>query len=132
MTVHRLEQRPLHLGAGATAAVLPEFTGDMAWYDAYGQQHGGDDADGRLVSMHTFTAPWDTWEMHPVGHEVVVCVAGCMTLHQEAPDGSIAQATLQAGEYAINAPGVWHTADIEGTATALFITAGAGTQLRER
>ena len=29
-------------------------------------------------------------------------------------------------------PGVWHTADIEGTATALFITAGLGTEHKPR
>ena len=39
---------------------------------------------------------------------------------------------LKAGEYAIDDPGVWHTADVEGRATALFITAGIGTQHRER
>jgi len=27
---------------------------------------------------------------------------------------------------------VWHTADVEGHATALFVTAGAGTQHRLR
>jgi len=39
---------------------------------------------------------------------------------------------LNAGQYAINAPGVWHTADVSGKATALFITAGMGTQHRPR
>ncbi len=32
----------------------------------------------------------------------------------------------------INEPGVWHTADVESTATALFITAGLGTEHRPR
>ena len=31
-----------------------------------------------------------------------------------------------------NAPGVWHTADVQGRATALFITAGEGTKQRTR
>jgi len=39
---------------------------------------------------------------------------------------------LAAGEYAINPPGVWHTADVTETATAIFITAGEGTQHRPR
>ena len=39
---------------------------------------------------------------------------------------------LRTGEYAINPPGVWHTADVESEATALFITAGLGTELRPR
>ena len=70
--------------------------------------------------------------MHPAGDEVVICVAGEMTLHQEKPDGAHETVTLAAGEYAINAPGVWHTADIEGSATAVFITAGEGTEHRPR
>jgi quercetin dioxygenase-like cupin family protein len=55
-----------------------------------------------------------------------------MTLHQEMADGSTATVTLRPGEYAINPPGAWHTADIAGSATAVFITAGLGTQHRPR
>ena len=128
-----LEVHPIHLGLGATAVVEPEFTGGPDWYAAYGARH--DDADGvegRLVSMHTFTEPWDVWEMHPVGHEVVLCTAGTMTLHQEHGDGATATVTLQAGEYTINPPGTWHTADIDGEAPGVFITAGMGTEHRPR
>ena len=39
---------------------------------------------------------------------------------------------LRAGEYAINPRGVWHTADVAGHATAVFITAGQGTEHRPR
>ena len=42
------------------------------------------------------------------------------------------EVTLRAGEYAINPPGVWHIAHIETEATAVFITAGEGTQHRPR
>lgn len=132
MTAHTLADRPIHLGLGATAEVEAAFTGDMAWYAAYTQRRADDGAEGRLVSQFTFRANWDTWEMHPKGAEVVVCVAGRMTLHQETPEGVATQVTLGPGEYAINAPGVWHTADVEGEATALFITAGVGTQIRPR
>ena len=45
---------------------------------------------------------------------------------------STATLTLGAGEYAINDPGTWHTADVDGSATALFITAGQGTEHRPR
>lgn len=127
-----LQQHPLHLGLGATAVVQPEFTGALSWYEAYGARHAEDGAEGRLVSMHSFTAPWDMWEMHPNGAEVVVGVSGSLTLHQEAADGSVTTVTLGPGEYAVNPPGVWHTADVEGEATALFITAGQGTQHRQR
>ena len=132
MRIFRLDKYPLHLGLGATAVVQPEFTGDMAWYEGYGTRHNGDGKEGRLVSMHSFFESWDSWEMHPEGDEVVLCLSGAMTLHQEMRDGSTATVTITAGEYAINPPGCWHTADVEGEATALFITAGLGTQHRVR
>lgn len=123
--------QPLHLGLGAKAIAQPEFTG-LSWYEAYGARAAGDGAEGRLVAAHRFTESWDSWEMHPVGDEVVLCLSGAMTLMQEMADGTTATVTLGVGEYAINPPGCWHTADIEREATALFITAGLGTQHRAR
>ncbi len=122
---------PLHLGLGATAVPQPEFTG-MEWYEAYVVRNEADGVEGRLVGLHSFTEDWLSWECHPNGHEVVVCTAGRMTLHQEMADGSKASVTIGPGEYAINPPGAWHTADIDGEATALFITAGWGTTHRPR
>ena len=126
-----LDRFPVHLGLGATAKVLPEFDGTYAWYERYGSSHSADGAEGRLVSLHTFSAPWDTWEVHPHGEELVVCVEGTITLHQELPSG-VATTTLGKGEASVNPPGVWHTADVEGSATALFITPGLGTENRAR
>jgi mannose-6-phosphate isomerase-like protein (cupin superfamily) len=128
---HSLYTHPLHLGLGATAVPQPEFTG-MEWYEAYGARTEADGSEGRLVSMHRFTESWDSWEMHPAGDEVVLCLEGEMILHQEMADGTKAEVTIGPGEYAINPPGAWHTADIEGEASALFITAGIGTQHRPR
>ena len=128
LTVH-----PIHLGLGASAEIEPEFTGGMDWYTAYGERHDATDGlEARLVSMYTFTQPWDTWEMHPSGHEVVLCTSGTMTLHQEHADGSTATVVLGPGEYVINPPGTWHTADVDGEATGVFITAGTGTEIRPR
>lgn len=126
----RLSQYPIHLGLGATAVSEAEFTG-MEWYEGYLDRRAGDGREGRLVALYTFTAPWESWEMHPEGSEVVVCTAGELTLIQEI-DGSEVRTTLAPGEYVINEPGTWHTADVEGEATALFITAGLGTQHRPR
>ena len=123
---------PLHLGLGAAAVPQPEFTGAMDWYEAYSERVCADGAEGRLVTTHTFTEDWTSWELHPAGDEVVLCLSGEITLHQEFPGGDTHQITLGAGEYAINPPGVWHTADVVGTATALFITAGLGTTHRPR
>jgi mannose-6-phosphate isomerase-like protein (cupin superfamily) len=126
-----IERFPIHLGLGARAEPQPEFTG-MDWYAAYSTANAADGREGRLVSMYRFTESWTSWEMHPAGDEVVLCVAGAMTLQQERPDGSRETVRLGPGEYAVNAPGVWHTADVEESATAVFITAGEGTQHRER
>jgi mannose-6-phosphate isomerase-like protein (cupin superfamily) len=127
----RLDERPIHLGLGAIAVPQPPFTG-MDWYAGYGERHGDDGAEGRLVSQYRFAQSWDSWEVHPAGEEVVLCLEGAMTLHQEHADGTTASVTIEAGEYAINPTGTWHTADIQGEAVALFITAGLGTEHRPR
>ena len=131
MTAKTLEQFPVHLGLGGAMTSEPEFGRDMSWYMDYGVRHEADGADGRLVSMYAFTENWQGWERHPAGGELVYCISGAMTLHQEMADG-IVTTRLEAGQYAINPPGIWHTADIEGEAKALFITAGVGTENRPR
>lgn len=129
--IERLEKNPIHLGLGATALVQPDFTGEMEWYAGYGERNGADGVEGRLVSMHSFTESWDVWEMHPLGSEVVLCVSGSIELVQEIDDAEVAT-TLQAGEYAINEPGTWHTANVTEPTTCVFITAGMGTEHRGR
>jgi len=131
MSVFDLRERPLHLGLGATAIPQAPFDGGLEWYERYDERHGADGAEGRLVAVHTFDEPWTNWEMHPHGDEVVLCLSGRITLHQER-DGEIHAVTLEPMQGVINAPGVWHTADVSGSATALFITAGMGTQHRPR
>ena len=132
MSTHDIQRHPIHLGLGASAEVEPAFTGDPAWYEGYGTRHAGDGREGRLVSQHRFDSSWTMWEMHPEGAEVVLCVAGELTLIQEGADGRTTRLTLAPGQYAINPPGVWHTADIDRPATAVFITAGVDTQHRPR
>jgi mannose-6-phosphate isomerase-like protein (cupin superfamily) len=126
-----LLENPLHLGLGATAIPQPAFSG-MEWYAAYGERHDADGAEGRLVSIYCFSENWDSWEMHPLGDEVVLCLSGQLTLLQEHADGTMDTVMIGPNEYAINPPGTWHTADVEGEATALFITAGLGTEHRPR
>lgn len=126
-----LSEHPVHLGLGATAVREPPFTGGMEWYAGYGARHAADGVDGRLVSMHTFDRSWDSWEMHPRGAELVVCTRGALTIHQEI-DGAVRTVSLREGEAVVNPPGVWHTADCDAECTALFITAGEGTEHRPR
>jgi len=132
MTAPRLDTHPIHLGLGATAFPQPTFTG-FEWYGGYIERHGADGAEGRLVSEFTFAESWDSWEMHPAGDEVVWLIEGEVVLVQQFADGHEERTPMRAGEYAINPPGVWHTMDLESAhARALFITAGLGTQHRER
>ena len=125
----------VHLGLGATTVPLPTHTGDMSWYARYGQDHAADGTDGRLVSYHSFSGSWDSWEMHPRGSELVLCTDGVIDLTQELPDGTTRRVRLEAGQAAINDPGVWHTADVPDPSsppTVVFITAGEGTEMRPR
>jgi uncharacterized protein YjlB len=131
MSAGRLDTQFIHLGLGATADALPPFTG-MDWYVAYRARAAADGAEGRLVSQYTFTESWTAWELHPAGAEVVICTHGTLVLIQESPDGQRTEIALAAGDYAINPPGVWHTADVAESATAIFITAGEGTTHRPR
>ena len=116
---------------GGSAIVQPTFTGELSWYDTYVDRIRTDGADGRLVSVHSFDGAWEMWELHPVGAEVVLCISGTMELVQELETGDVAT-VLHEGEYAINEPGVWHTANDTGPCTAVFITAGLGTEHRPR
>jgi mannose-6-phosphate isomerase-like protein (cupin superfamily) len=131
MTSPNIFIQPVHLGLGAKALAQPPFTGKEC-YAGYSDRVASDGAEGRLVSAYHFSENWDMWEMHPHGDEVVICLDGTITLHQQMTDGREEAVTLSAGDYAINPPGCWHTADVNGEATALFITAGLGTEHRAR
>lgn len=129
--VFDLAEFPVHLGLGARAVPLERFDGTGEWYQRYGAAHAGDGPEGRLVTIHSFDQPWDSWEQHPKGDELVLCVSGSVVLHQEV-DGAVRTVTLRAGEAVVNPPGVWHTADVDEPCTCLFITAGEGTENRAR
>ncbi len=126
-----LSKIPVHLGLGARVVRQEPFTGDLSWYEHYGKRNAADGVEGRLVTMHSFRESWSSWEMHPKGDELVVCTHGEITLLQEI-EGRVRSVTLRAGEAVVNPPGVWHTADVSAEATALFITAGVGTEHRPR
>lgn len=69
-----LSRFPVHLGLVATVVRLDEFDGTPEWYQRNGAAHADDGVEGRLVSLHTVSEPWDSWEVHPRGEELVVCV----------------------------------------------------------
>ncbi|MCI5072088.1 cupin [bacterium] len=122
---------PLHLGLNAKIFSEPMFTG-FDWYESYAKRHASDGKEGRLVSLHSFEEAWDVWEQHPEGDEMVLCLEGHFTLIQEIKPGEKKEIVLEPYDYAINPKGVWHTADTQCLSTALFITAGLGTQHKPR
>lgn len=128
-----LKQFPVHLGKGGTVVPLPHYTGVPEWYMDYEDATRADGPDGRLVTVHDFDRSCDSWEVHPHGEELVVCLSGAATFVQEV-DGQPVRVPLATGQWLRNPAGVWHTADLApGTvATCLFVTSGLGTIYRSR
>jgi mannose-6-phosphate isomerase-like protein (cupin superfamily) len=125
-----LRTQPVHLGLGARATPQEPFDG-MAWYERYSERTAEDGVEGRLVSLSELSEPWDSWEVHPSGEELVVCLDGELTVHQETPEG-VRTIVLGPDQAVVNPPGTWHTADVDRPTRVLFITAGAGTDHRPR
>jgi hypothetical protein len=124
-TVFPIRQVPIHLGLGATARPLVDFGWSPEQMAAYGASAAADGAEGRLVLMDTQAQTWDSWERHPAGEEVVLLLSGRVDLIQDL-DGEHRRIELHPGEFAINPPGVWHTADVIEPGDGLFITPGTG------
>jgi len=126
-----LTSTPIHLGLGATAVPLEDFSWSADRMAAYGEMAAGDGIEGRMVLLSDQSESWTSWERHPAGQEVVVILTGRADLIQEI-DGEHRRIELTAGQAVINPPGVWHTADVHEPGQALFITPGAGTEHRPR
>lgn len=133
MSGFSIEHRPVHLAPEGGVVVQPLFTGEADWFFAYDDRHAADGSAGRLVSCHVFSESWTSWEMHPAGDELVLCIGGGLTVIQCDAAGTITtRIDLGPGDYAVNPAGVWHTADVDSAATVLFITPGSGTTHRPR
>lgn len=126
-----LADSPIHLGRGATAVPLPDFSWSADYLAAYVERFAADGDEGRLVTMGELSATWDTWERHPAGEEVVLVLSGRADLIQRI-DGGERRIALSTGQAAVNPPGVWHTADVHEPGEALFITPGRGTEHEPR
>ena len=85
---------------------------------------------GRLMSAFSFSEPWATWERHPEGDELVMLLAGAVTLVLEVQGEEKPVALADPGAYVLVPRGVWHTARTSVPTTLLFLTPGAGTEHR--
>lgn len=126
-----LSETPLHLGVGAVAVPLEGFSWSPEYLGAYDERYAHEAGEGRLVTWFDMTEDWTSWEAHPAGEEVVICFSGRFRLHQEL-EGETATVEVGPGEYVVNPPGAWHTADVIEPGTGLFITPGKGTTHRPR
>jgi quercetin dioxygenase-like cupin family protein len=119
----------VHLGRGATATPLPDFSWAPGALSAYRERFAGDGGEGRLVCILAQDTTWDAWERHPAGEELVVLLSGRLDLVQEQ-DGAERVVPLRAGQAVVNPANVWHTARVHEPGLALFITPGEGTESR--
>ncbi|MHB8448895.1 MAG: hypothetical protein ACYDAQ_00245 [Mycobacteriales bacterium] len=91
-----LSRTYVHLGLGATATPLADFSWDEEYLDRYTEAHATDGDEGRLVMISDTSATWTSWERHPAGEEVVVVLSGRVTLIQEI-DGREQHAEMNPG-----------------------------------
>jgi mannose-6-phosphate isomerase-like protein (cupin superfamily) len=116
------------LTPGMEVKPLP-WTGGMEFYEGL-ETHFGDFHNHVLISCHEFDGPWDTWECHPNGDEIVVLLSGSATLDLLIDGQHHISQVNTAGEFVIVPRGAWHKATEANNARMLFITPGEGTENR--
>ena len=122
---------PVHLGRGSRALPIEGFAWEPEVLESYSAAVESDGPEGRMVMIFDGDGSWTSWERHPAGDELVVCLAGRITMIRET-DGEPDPVELRPGVAMINPAGVWHTADVDGQARILTITPGVGTEHRPR
>jgi quercetin dioxygenase-like cupin family protein len=126
-----LTATPVHLSLGSRAQAVEGFEWDGRVLEVYAAAVSEDGPEGRMVMVFEGSRSWDTWERHPTGNEVVICLSGRMTVIQEV-DGEHEPVGLGPYEAMINPSGVWHTADLDVPVRFMTITPGQGTEHRPR
>jgi mannose-6-phosphate isomerase-like protein (cupin superfamily) len=81
-----------------------------------------------LISSFRFDSDWVSWEMHPVGDEVVCLLSGEVTLVLERLGVEEAVHLREPGAYVVIPKGIWHTARTSVATKMLFVTPGEGTK----
>jgi quercetin dioxygenase-like cupin family protein len=126
-----LTNTPVHLGLGSRALPVKGFEWNGRVLEAYAAAVANDGPEGRLVMVSEGSRSWETWERHPAGDELVICLSGRMTVIREV-DGEHEPVGLGAYEAMINPSGVWHTADVDQPVRFMTITPGLATEHRPR
>ena len=82
-----------------------------------------------LISQHGFGEPWDTWEMHPKGDEIVGLIKGDIDFILWINGAEHILHVHEPGSYIVVPKGIWHTARPRTYTEMFFVTPGEGTQL---
>ena len=121
-----VEKTFVHLGEDRSTSLL-EVT-ESFWPDLVSGKLGV--GAGRMVSFFSFDGPWDSWEVHPNGDEVVMLIEGAAEMTLERAPGVTETVRLERpGSFVLVERGTWHTAS-GSSARMLFITDGEGTDHR--
>ena len=121
----------IHLGLGARATPIRDFSWRPEHLQSYVERFASDGDEGRMVGMSHQTESWPTWERHPAGEEIVLLLSGRADLLQQI-DGEERRVPLRPGQAVVNPVGVWHTADVHEPGDILFVTPGRGTEHKPR
>lgn len=125
--VPSLKSTYVHLRDDRTVSLVPLT--DTFWQEVMSEKRPELD-QGRLVLQFEFSEDWSTWEMHPVGEELVVLLFGRAELVLEQPGGEQTSQLNKPGDFVLVPHGTWHTARVKEPCSMLFITPGEGTQHR--
>ncbi len=127
-TLFDLEKTFVHL-AGDGRTVPLEVT-DTFWQDLTSGKLGELGA-GRMLSLFAFDGPWESWEVHPNGDEIVCLLSGRAAFTLEREGGKHETVELsQPGTFVFVPRGTWHTARTDEPTRMLFVTDGEGTTHR--
>jgi mannose-6-phosphate isomerase-like protein (cupin superfamily) len=121
-----LESTYLRLRSDASIEKLPV---DDSFWARIGSGELGDFRNEFLVTVNTSDSDWPFWERHPSGDEIVCLISGTITFVLDGGDETV---LTNPGDFAFVPKGTWHTARVSTPATLLFITAGEGTEHREK
>ena len=120
---HLLTQAPFIMAPDGRGHVKPW---GPSFYEELDQQFDGFRGHV-LVTTFAFSEPWDTWEVHPEGDELVYLLSGSadFVLRQGGADHILT--VREPGSYVVVPKNTWHTARPHEPTQMLFITPGEGT-----
>ncbi len=125
-----LSKTPLHFD-GQSVTPVEGFTHDEFGFNAYIAKYCSDGNPGRLFMLEATPNDWPGWECHTQGDEIVIVLEGAGTFIQEL-DGEEYRIPFGPGSVIVNPSGVWHTADVEESMRAIYVTPCPGTEQRGR